>query len=72
MRALEHGISVTRHTGDAPHHAYGQFSRGALKRALGLDVETAEADFRWALRRARRLGMKALEADCERALDAVG
>ena len=72
MSALDHAISVTRDICDAPHYAYGLFSRGELKRTLGVEVKTAEADFRWARRRARRLGMKALEADCGRALDATG
>jgi hypothetical protein len=72
MRALEHGISAMRSTRDSPHYAYGLFSRGELKRALGIEAETAEPDFRWALRRARRLGMKPLEAECERALNVAG
>jgi class 3 adenylate cyclase/tetratricopeptide (TPR) repeat protein len=72
MRALEHGIAAMRSTRDSPHFAYGLFSRGELKRTLGVEVETAESDFRWALRRARRLGMKPLEADCGRALNATG
>jgi hypothetical protein len=71
MRALELGVSAMRSTRDSPHYAYGLFSRGELKQALGVEVETAEADFQWALRRARRLGMKPLEAACERALDAL-
>lgn len=69
LRALEHGISAMLSTRDAPHYAYGLFSRGELKRDLGVEVETADADFQWALRRARRLGMKHLEAECGRALD---
>jgi class 3 adenylate cyclase/tetratricopeptide (TPR) repeat protein len=72
LRALEHGISAMRSTRDAPHYAYGLFSRGELKRALGIEAERAESDFRWALRRARRLGMKPLEAACERALHVAG
>ena len=69
MRALEHGISAMRSTRDSPHFAWGLFSRGELKRALGIGAETAEADFRWALRRAKRLGMRPLEAECEQALN---
>lgn len=69
MQALEHGVSVMRTTRDPPHYAYGLYSRGELKRALGFEVETADRDFRWALRRARQLGMKHLEAECGRALN---
>jgi hypothetical protein len=58
-----------RSTRDSPHYAYGLFSRGELKRTLGIEAETAESDFRWALRRARRLGMRPLEAECEQALN---
>jgi hypothetical protein len=72
MQALEHGVSAMRSTRDSPHYAYGLFSRGELKRALGIEAETAELDFRWALRRARRLGMGPLEADCERVIHAAG
>ena len=71
MRALEHGISAMLSTRDSPHYAWGLASRGELKRALGIEVDTAEADFRWALRRARRLGMRPLEFECERALNAA-
>jgi class 3 adenylate cyclase/tetratricopeptide (TPR) repeat protein len=69
LRALEHGVSAMRSTRDSPHFAYGLFTRGELKRALGIEVETAEPDFRWARRRARRLGMTPLEAACEQALN---
>jgi class 3 adenylate cyclase/tetratricopeptide (TPR) repeat protein len=68
MSALEHGISAAVSAVDPPHYAYGLFTRGELKRTLGIDVDTADIDIRWALRRARRLGMRALEADCERVL----
>jgi class 3 adenylate cyclase/tetratricopeptide (TPR) repeat protein len=71
MLALERGVSAMRSTRDATHFGYALFSRGELKRALGVDVETAETDFRWALRRAKRLGMKALEAQCLQALNAA-
>jgi class 3 adenylate cyclase/tetratricopeptide (TPR) repeat protein len=69
MQALEHAVSAMLSTRDSPHYAYGLFSRGELKRTLGIEVETAERDFRWALRRARRLGMRPLQADCEQALN---
>ncbi|HEY2356052.1 MAG TPA: AAA family ATPase, partial [Phenylobacterium sp.] len=70
LRTLDHGISAMRSTRDSPHYAYGLFSRGELKRALGVQTDTAESDFLWALRRARRHGMNPLQADCERALNA--
>jgi tetratricopeptide (TPR) repeat protein len=72
MQALEHGIAAMRTTRDRPHYAFGLFTRGELKRALGVEADTAVQDFRWALRRARRLGMRPLEAECGRALDAAG
>jgi hypothetical protein len=71
MRALDHAIAAVRSTRDSPHYAYGLFSRGELKRTLGIEIETADRDFRAALRRAKRMGMRPLEADCERALNAA-
>jgi class 3 adenylate cyclase/tetratricopeptide (TPR) repeat protein len=72
LRALDHGISAACTAVDPPHYAYGLFARGALKRAVGIEIETAQRDFRWSLGRAKRLRMKSLQADCEGALHAPG
>lgn len=71
IRAIDHGVRAVRDAHDAPHYAYGLFSRAALHREFGAEPQAAERDLRWALRRAKRLGMSALQADCERALDAA-
>jgi tetratricopeptide (TPR) repeat protein len=71
MEAITHAVSLVCATRDPVHYAYALFSRAELSAALGGDAAQAERDYRWALRRARKIGMRNLQADCERALDVL-
>ncbi len=71
LQAAEQAVRFVWATRDPLHYAYAIFTRGEVKQAVGIRSDSFRDDFRWALRRARKLGMRPLEAQCERALHAL-
>ena len=72
MAEVDRAVATVLSVQDPVHYAYALFSRGELKLNLDIDRDTAAQDILWARRRARRLGMTHLEAECERALHVCG
>lgn len=71
LQAVEQAVRFVWATRDPLHYAYAIFTRGQVKQAVGVGSDSFRRDFRWALRRAHKLGMRPLEAKCERALHAL-
>jgi class 3 adenylate cyclase/tetratricopeptide (TPR) repeat protein len=68
MDVAEQAVRLMRDTHDPPHYAYAVFTRAELKSALKIDPEGCARDYRWAMRRAERLGMGHLVDQCGKAL----
>ena len=72
LQASEQAVEFVWATRDPLHYAYAVFARGEVKAAVGETREAVRRDFDWALRRAVKLGMRPLEAQCRRALHDLG
>jgi class 3 adenylate cyclase/tetratricopeptide (TPR) repeat protein len=72
MQAIEQAARFMLETRDPTHYAYALYSRAELVAALGGDRDVSRRNYAQARRRARRLGMRRLEAECQQALDALG
>jgi hypothetical protein len=71
LEAADQAVRFVWETRDPLHYAYAVFARAQVKAAVG-DGRGALRDCRWALRRAVKLGMRPLEAQCREMLDDIG
>jgi class 3 adenylate cyclase/tetratricopeptide (TPR) repeat protein len=72
LEAADRAVRFVWETRDPLHYAYAVFARAEVKAAVGAGREAVLHDCRWALRRAVKLGMRPLEAECRRVLHELG
>lgn len=68
LLAADRAVEFSLETRDPVHYAYGAFTRLQVQKQFGAEPSALRCGFQAVRRRARRLGMKPLLAQCERAL----